>query len=57
MPPLNKKRLMLEFEYSNSLFGSDIAAIEGIVKKKIETDDINFKSMLHSNQKLLSRYK
>jgi ectoine hydroxylase-related dioxygenase (phytanoyl-CoA dioxygenase family) len=56
LPPINSKRLILEFEYSNSLFGSKTTKISAINKNALR-DDLIYKSLIQKDSKILTRYK
>ena len=56
LPPINSKRLILEFEYSNSLFGSETTKISSS-NKNLLRDDLIYKSLIKQNSKILTRYK
>ena len=55
LPPKNSKRLILEFEYSNSLFGTSDRKILDISKKIINTDPI-LEPLVKTRSPILSRY-
>ena len=55
-PPTNSKRLILEFEYSNSLFGSKTTKISTI-NKNVLRNDLIYKSLIKQDSKILTRYK
>ncbi len=55
LPPKNKKRLILEFEYSNSLFGTPYKKISDISKKIVKADPI-LEPLVKNRSQILSRY-
>ena len=55
LPPKNSNRLILEFEYSNSLFGTPDKKILDISKKIVKTDPI-LEPLVKNRSPILSRY-
>ena len=55
LPPLSTKRLILEIEYSNSLFGSDTAQIFNPTKKLLKKDKI-YQPLIELNSDIVKRY-
>ena len=55
LPPRKSSRLILEFEYSNCLFGAETEKILDATKNKLK-NDIAYKSLLESKSKTLLRY-